>query len=748
MNLEELNPRQREAVECTEGPLLILAGAGSGKTKVLTTRIAYLVYEKRVAPWNILAITFTNKAAQEMRERIIGLIGQDGEKVWASTFHSTCVRILRNEINYIGYDTNFVIYDDSDQQTLLKMILKEKNLDEKKFPPRGAAARISNYKNELKTPATAIRETQGDFPEDQYAEIYRIYQERLQKNNALDFDDLIMLTVQLFREHEDVLQRYQERFRYILVDEYQDTNTSQYVLVNLLAGKYQNLCVVGDDDQSIYQWRGADIRNILNFEQDYPAAKVVKLEENYRSTQGILDAAYGVVKHNHGRKDKRLWTSKEGGEQIGYFAAYNESDESYFVCRQISRLRLEEERPYCSFAVLCRASAQFRSLEETMIKQGIPYHIYGGLKFYSRKEIKDIMAYLRAVANPADEVSIERALGTPKRGVGETSWAKLVQFAASENISLIQAMVRAEESNLGKKYALALAQFGRLLETFQVLSQTMDVTGLTETILEESGYLQALEMEKTVEAETRIENVKEFLSITKAFDLRQDDGEKTLAAFLAEVALFTDLDSMDEQEDAVTIMTMHGAKGLEFPIVFVTGMEEGVFPHIRAIHSLEESEMEEERRLCYVALTRAKEKVFLTRANERMLYGKSNYNRPSRFIGEIPPALVDDLQADGQTKSASGNRRVNSGMSFQEFMGSQQNSGGGTQAAAATASPVAGSSAGDYLLGDTVRHRKWGDGVVVAVTGSGIDQEIKVAFPEQGIKDLIVQYAPIEKVES
>ncbi len=495
MDLSQLNMPQREAVECTEGPLLILAGAGSGKTRVLTTRIAYLIYEKKVAPWNILAITFTNKAAQEMRQRIVALVGQDGEKVWASTFHSACVRILRSEINYIGYDSNFVIYDDADQQTLIKMILRELNLDEKKFPPRGVAARISAHKNELRTPQQAYFAAESDFLEEQHAEIYRIYQERLQSNNALDFDDIIMLTVQLFTEHSDVLERYQERFRYILVDEYQDTNMAQYVLVKLLASRYQNLCVVGDDDQSIYQWRGADIRNILSFEEDYPAARVVKLEENYRSTQCILDAAYHVVCHNADRKDKRLWTEKKEGSLLACYTGYTEREEALFIAQQV-RAGLQDGRKFSDFAILCRATAQFRVLEETLIKEMIPYRIFGGLKFYGRKEIKDIMAYLRIIVNPADVISAERALATPRRGVGDTSWAKLVQFAQEQQLTISDAMLRAEESTVGKKYALIMAQFGRLLETFRLLSQTMSVTELTKTILEESGYLQSLEIEK------------------------------------------------------------------------------------------------------------------------------------------------------------------------------------------------------------------------------------------------------------
>ena len=739
MDLSQLNMPQREAVECTEGPLLILAGAGSGKTRVLTTRIAYSIYEKRVAPWNILAITFTNKAAQEMRQRIVALVGQDGEKVWASTFHSACVRILRSEINYIGYDSNFVIYDDADQQTLIKMILRELNLDEKKFPPRGVAARISAHKNELRTPQQAYFAAESDFLEEQHAEIYRIYQERLQSNNALDFDDIIMLTVQLFTEHSDVLERYQERFRYILVDEYQDTNMAQYVLVKLLASRYQNLCVVGDDDQSIYQWRGADIRNILSFEEDYPAARVVKLEENYRSTQCILDAAYHVVCHNADRKDKRLWTEKKEGSLLACYTGYTEREEALFIVQQV-RAGLQDGRKFSDFAILCRATAQFRVLEETLIKEMIPYRIFGGLKFYGRKEIKDIMAYLRIIVNPADVISAERALATPRRGVGDTSWAKLVQFAQEQQLTISDAMLRAEESTVGKKYALIMAQFGRLLETFRLLSQTMSVTELTKTILEESGYLQSLEIEKTVEAESRLENLKEFLSITTAFDSREDTEELTLSAFLAEVALFSDLDQMDDEEDSVTIMTMHGAKGLEFPVVFITGMEEGVFPHNRAIHAMSPDEMEEERRLCYVALTRAKEQVFLTRAGERMLYGRTNYNPVSRFLREIPSELLLDMN-QAMAKQRSGERsELSSGAS-------QASLRKGDGVFLQTKRSDESKPQCDYQMNDTIEHKKWGRGVIVGISGSGEELSVRVIFPEIGMKDLFVKYAPIKKVE-
>ena len=738
MDLSQLNQPQREAVECTEGPLLILAGAGSGKTRALTTRIAYLIYEKRIAPWNILAITFTNKAAQEMRERIVNLVGQDGEKVWASTFHSTCVRILRNDIEAIGYDSNFVIYDDTDQQTVLKMIVKEMNLDEKKFNPRGLAGYISNQKNELHTPQHAYYSAQQDLVEEKKAEIYKRYQERLKDNNAMDFDDLIMLTVRLFQEHEDILDRYQERFRYILVDEYQDTNMAQYTLVKLLARKYENICVVGDDDQSIYQWRGADIRNILSFEEDYPNAHVVKLEENYRSTQPILEAAHGVVCHNTGRKEKHLWTERTEGNLLSVYTGYNEYDEASFIVNEV-RKGVREGRKLSDYAILCRVTAQFRVLEETFIKEGLPYHVFGGLKFYSRKEIKDVMAYLRMIVNPYDEVSAERALASPKRGVGAASWGKVVQFAHDEKLSISEALIRAQESGAGKKYALTMAQFGRLMEDFRILSQSLTVTELTKKVLEETGYEQALAVEKTVEAEGRLENLQEFLSITRAFDDKHEEEEATLENFLAEVALFTDLDNLDEEEDSVTIMTMHGAKGLEFPCVFIAGMEEGIFPHKRVFYEMREDAMEEERRLCYVAITRAKEQVYFTRAQERMLYGKSEYNAPSRFLREIPYELLEDLN-----QSAKDRRKA----AEAKYSGSLTDVGLSTHAAKKPEKTVKEQTPKtDYAINDTIEHKKWGRGVVVGVSGSGEELSIRVIFPDIGMKDLFVKYAPIVKVD-
>lgn len=728
MNLDELNPQQKEAVMHTEGPLLILAGAGSGKTKVLTNRVAYLIYEMKVAPWHILAITFTNKAAKEMRERIARLIGAAGERVWASTFHSTCVRILREEIDHLGYDKNFVIYDDSDQQTVIKQVLKELNLDEKKYPPRAINSRISTYKNELLTPAAAMKAAFGDFIEEQYAQIYANYQERLLKNNALDFDDLIMLTVQLLQENPDVLDKYQERFQYIMVDEYQDTNTSQYMLIKLLAKKYRNLCVVGDDDQSIYQWRGADIRNILDFEKDYPEAKVIKLEENYRSTQLILDAAHGVVRNNTDRKEKRLWTQKKGGEKIVYYTAIDEADEAFFITRQIRQMKDKEQHANKDFAILCRATAQFRNLEETMIKQGIAYKVFGGTKFYSRKEIKDILAYLRILVNPADEISTSRAISAPKRGIGETSWNRLAQYANTHYLSIHEALLQAESAGVGKKYALAMKQFAEQMDVYRQLSKEMDITTLTQMILEDTGYTEELRAEETIEAETRLENLEEFLSITQAFDAEHMTNGDQLEEFLAEVALFTDLDEYGDEEDMVTIMTMHGAKGLEFPVVFLVGMEEGVFPHSRSLNSIDPQEIEEERRLCYVAITRAKEKLYLTRAESRMLYGRTNHNISSRFIDEIPQDIIENLNI----RTLPPKNKV---YSFDGIAPEEPD----------TAAKPANSAGESYQLGDRVIHKKWGEGVIISIQGEGDSLEMKVAFPDLGIKTLVAKYAPIVK---
>jgi DNA helicase-2/ATP-dependent DNA helicase PcrA len=716
--LDNLNPQQQEAVQCTEGPLLILAGAGSGKTRVLTHRIAYLIYEKKVYPGNILAITFTNKAAQEMRERLEKLVGLAAERLWVATFHSTCLKILRREIKELGYTSDYVIYDDADQQTLIKMILKEMNLDEKKYTPRSISGRISGYKNDLKTPDAARRDIGNNYYDQQVINIYEEYQKRLKNNNALDFDDLIMLTVKLFKEKPEILAEYQDRFKYILVDEYQDTNTAQYMLINLLAAKHKNLCVVGDDDQSIYQWRGADIRNILSFEEDYPESKVIKLEQNYRSTKNILGAANEIVKNNTQRKPKRLWTDKEGGDKIHYYVAQDEVDEAFFIVRMIRQIRDRENRDYKDFAVLCRTTGQFRAIEESLIRANIPYRVFGGTKFYDRKEIKDILAYLKVIANPFDEISLKRIINTPKRGIGDTSWDKLVNFASSIGKTIYDCLQEPEAAGIGARTANAIKGFYQQMESFKEYSKS-NITFLTTKILEDTGYLQELELEKTVEAETRLENLQEFLTVTKKYDTESQGGD--LSTFLAEISLMTDIDNYDADEDAMAIMTMHGAKGLEFPVVFITGMEENLFPHSRSISSNDPEEIEEERRLCYVALTRAEEKVFLTRAWRRTIFGRDSYNKESRFIEEIPERYLEDPPRKEKTKVT-------------------DNLSTGT----VSTGPKAGGSS--YILGDKVIHTKWGEGVVVSIKGTGEDAEVSVAFPDQGIKKLIVKYAPIKKI--
>lgn len=722
MDLSNLNKEQREAVITTQGPLLILAGAGSGKTKTLTTRIAYLLQEENVSPHEILAITFTNKAAGEMKERIIDLVGFVGEKIWAGTFHSICLRILRREIEKIGYKPNFVIYDESDQQTLLKQILKELNLDEKAFPPRLLANTISNFKNELLDPKASKKYVNGDFIMEKNVEIYSIYQDKLMQNNAVDFDDIIMLTVNLLEQDQEVLEKYQNSFRYIFVDEYQDTNHAQYKLIKLLAAKYRNICVVGDDDQSIYRWRGADIQNILNFEKDYPEAKVVKLEQNYRSTQVILDAAYSVIKSNNERKDKRLWTEKKGGAKIDYFTALDEEEEAFFVSREIKKRVVNGERSYADFAVLCRTTAQFRVLEENFIKNGIKYQIFGGTKFYSRKEIKDTIAYLKAIANPDDRISLARAVATPKRGIGEVSWQKINQYADENNISITLALLDAANADISGKTSKAMVAFAEQMVEFQALSEVLPLRDLVETVLEQSGYLQMLSDDKDVESITRKENLEEFFSILEAFDREHEPSKENLSQFLTEVALYTDLDNLTDKENTVTIMTMHGAKGLEFPIVFIVGMEENVFPHARSIATMAESEMEEERRLCYVAITRAKEQVILSRSLAHMLYGRTSRNKPSRFIGEIPPELINDLS---KRRSAQASTR--------------------SMAAQTSIKPKNTAEIERFNIGDKVEHTKWGVGVVMSVKGSGDDLEYNVAFPAQGIKTLIAKYAPIKR---
>ena len=717
--LANLNPAQAEAVQYTEGPLLVLAGAGSGKTRVLTHRIARIL-SQGIPPYNILAITFTNKAAAEMRTRVENLVPEAARDLWVTTFHSACLRILRREIQALGYGSNFSIYDDADQQTLIKECLKELEIDEKQFQPRAMLGVISGAKNKLLTPDQYDRQA-FDYFEQVAGRVYRLYQEKLFKNNAVDFDDLLMLTVRLFKEHPHVLGYYQTKFKYILVDEYQDTNHTQYVLVTMLAERYRNVCVVGDPNQSIYKWRGADINNILSFERDYPEAKVVKLEQNYRSTGNILEAANTVIKNNTEAKDMKLWTAKGAGRLIHVYRAESERFEAHYVADRIKDLRFSHNRKYREMAILYRTHAQSRVFEEAFLRLGIPYTIFGGLKFYDRKEIKDLLAYLRVLVNPADGQSLFRIINVPKRGIGAASLEKITNFALERGLSLLQTLAMADDiTGIPAKARKQCSLLADLVDSLAKQAEFLSVTEITEEVLSRTGYRAELEAEDTVEARTRLENLQEFLSVTKEYDKQQGE-EAGLEDFLSTISLVTDLDRHDPAADQVVLMTLHSAKGLEFPVVFLTGMEEGVFPHSRALYDQEE--LEEERRLAYVGITRAEEELYLTHCWERTLFGRTNMNPRSRFLEEIPIELTA-----GQKPLK---KPVTSGAGV---------SSGSTAGTRPAASPET------FLLGDRVRHRKWGEGVVVKVKGEGGDAELTVAFPAQGLKTLIAQFAPLEKV--
>lgn len=748
-NLENLNPPQAEAVHHYAGPLLILAGAGSGKTRVLTYRIGYLIGEIGVSPFNILAITFTNKAASEMKERVDSLIGHKSERMWICTFHSACVRILRKEIGALGYDTNFVIYDSADQQTLLKQCLKELNIDDKRFPPRSVGAAISQAKNKL-LGAQEYDKKAYDYYEQTVSKVYQLYQTRLKNNNALDFDDLIMKTVTLFEKFPDILEQYQERFKYILIDEYQDTNHAQYKLVRLLAKKYRNICVVGDDDQSVYHFRGADIQNILDFERDYSEAKVVRLEQNYRSTKTILEAANEVISNNFTRKKKRLWTDKPGGSLISHYTAQDEHQEAYYVVQKIIEGHNLHDRAYQDFAVLYRTNAQSRVLEEMLMRNNIPYSIFGGLKFYDRKEIKDVLAYLRVISNPLDSISLQRIVNVPRRGIGDTSLGKIIAYAAQNDISLYTAMERvASIDGLQNRVTKPITEFINLLNELRGKKVGYPVTGLAKEILDRTGYLKELEAEQSIEAETRIENLKEFMTVTAEYDTKTPDG--SLEDFLAGVSLVADIDNMDERADNVVLMTLHSAKGLEFPVVFMIGMEEGIFPHSRSMQ--DQSELEEERRLCYVGITRAREELYFVNASQRMLYGNYMHNPVSTFVKEVPENLIQQEGVGAFHETAAGKRDV-----FGRRTANPGHAGLGSVSSSSTtgvkqatlgiskSTSVSSGETGSYSLSDKVEHAKWGQGVVVSVKGAGEDAEISVAFPGIGIKTLVAKYAPLKKI--
>ncbi|EME7218497.1 DNA helicase PcrA [Enterococcus faecium] len=737
--LNGMNPRQKEAVLHTDGPLLLMAGAGSGKTRVLTHRIAYLIEEKEVNPWNILAITFTNKAAKEMKERVNAILASGGEDVWVSTFHSMCVRILRRDVDFIGYNRNFTIIDSSEQLTLMKRILKELNIDPKKYDPRSILGTISQAKNSLQTPQDFAK-MQGSYYEEIAAKCYAAYQKELQYNQCMDFDDLIMNTIRLFEEHPDSLTYYQNKFHYIHVDEYQDTNHAQYTLVNLLAGRFRNLCVVGDADQSIYGWRGADMQNILDFEKDYPDAAVILLEQNYRSTKNILSAANQVIENNSNRKPKNLWTENKEGNKITYYRADNERDETRFIVDRMQEEIRSNHRNYGDFAILYRTNAQSRVMEETLLKANIPYKMVGGHKFYDRKEIKDILAYLNVLANPQDSISFERIVNSPKRGIGPGSIEKLRSFASLHEWPLLEAAQNVELANIGGKAGQQLGSFGEMIQEVTQMIPYLTVTELTKEVLDRSGYLEDLKIQNTLEAQARIENLEEFLTVTQEFDKQfeqqneedADAPEEKLTVFLNDLALVSDIDNLEEDASQVTLMTLHAAKGLEFPVVFLIGLEEGVFPLSRAL--MEESELEEERRLAYVGITRAEEALYLTNAFSRTLYGRTQYNRPSRFVEEIDQELLEIEGMRPTPKKTPVFAKKTAAYSYKQ-----------PETAVVSSKSATGGEKNSWKPGDKVKHKKWGLGTVVRVSGTSKDLELDVAFPSQGVKRLLAAFAPIEK---
>ncbi|MDO9574428.1 MAG: DNA helicase PcrA [Candidatus Contubernalis sp.] len=704
---EDLNEKQKEAVTTTEGPLLILAGAGSGKTRVLTCRIAYLLKTGKCRPGQIMALTFTNKAAEEMKDRINRVLQTD-LRLWVSTFHAASARILRGAISHLGYENSFVIFDTQDQLNIIKECLRELNLDFKQYIPRKILGIISKAKNDL-VDEDQYEQQSGDYFSRKVSEIYQLYQKKLKSSNSLDFDDLLFLTVRLFRERPEILRAYQEQYRFILVDEYQDTNMVQYLLVKMLSEKHRNLCVVGDDDQSIYQFRGADIRNILEFERDYPEAQVIKLEENYRSKANILEAAFHVIKNNQERKPKRLWTQQPPGDKIYYFCGRDEYKEAQYIADEIKK-NLDS---YNEFAVLYRTNAQSRVFEEIFLRQDIPFTIYGGVRFYERMEIKDILAYLRLVDNPLDNFSLKRIINVPRKGIGKKTIEKLEILALDQNLNLFHSLGRWQESGIGHNTGTKIEEFTNLIHNLQKMREFLSVRELTEEIIEKTGYLAALEAEGTLESRSRIENLKEMVSAAREFDVSSED--KSLTAFLTGISLITSSEEVLEEEERdvkVRMMTFHSAKGLEFPVVFMAGMEEGIFPHAMSLDS--EQGLEEERRLCYVGCTRAMERLYLTHARQRNLYGRLVFNAPSCFFKEIPAELLgDNFFEDDQTETEN------------IFIPNPDE---------------------EWKAGDGLYHSKWGKGEVRSVGSSGADLVLSVLFPSEGTKTILATFAPIKKI--
>ena len=757
---DTLNEPQREAVLHTDGPLLILAGAGSGKTRVLTHRIAYLIDERGVNPWNILAITFTNKAAEEMRQRVDSLVSFGAESIWVSTFHSACVRILRRFIDRLGYDNRFTIYDTDDQKTLMKEVCRKVDIDTKVYKERNLLAAVSSAKNEMILPDEFELNAGGDFGQLKIAKVYREYEAQLKANNALDFDDLLVKTVQLLETQPDVLEYYQERFRYIMVDEYQDTNTVQFRLVRLLAGKYRNLCVVGDDDQSIYKFRGANIRNILDFEHEFPDAHVVRLEQNYRSTGNILNAANGVIRNNRNRKEKTLWTDNGEGEKIQLRQFDTAFDEAEYIAEDIKK-EVQEGASYNDSAVLYRTNAQSRLFEEKFIAMNIPYKIVGGINFYARREIKDLLAYLKTVDNGQDDLAVRRIINVPKRGIGLTTINRIQESADERGIGFYEALLAPELIPGVGRSASKLDSFAALIEYFKGQTEKESITDLLREIIEKTGYVESLEAEDKVEAESRIENIDELVNKAAAYEENcQDRGEEaSLSGFLEEVALVADIDSLDEDQDYVVLMTLHSAKGLEFPHVYLAGMEDGLFPSYMTITSDDNEDLEEERRLCYVGITRAEEKLTLTCARRRMVRGETQFNKMSRFIKEIPMELID-----------TGNRKIEEGTQipvqntyshakeafrarpFASQFSASQSSGKTTGkqpfSSLQKGSQILAGKSGSlsYQVGDRVRHTKFGEGTVLEIKEGGRDYEVTVEFDSAGVRKMFAMFARLVKV--
>ena len=771
--LKGLNDKQYEAVVTTEGPCLVIAGAGSGKTKVLTHKIAYLIGEKQVKPWNILAITFTNKAANEMKERIENLVGDVAADIWMGTFHSICVRILRRFIDRIGFDSSFIIFDTSDQRTLVKTCIKAIGLDDKMFTDRSVLSEISNAKNEMLEPEQYTVRANGDFRKEKIALVYEMYQKRLKENNAIDFDDIINYTIKILMENPDILEYYSDKFKYVLVDEYQDTNKAQFTLVTLLASKNGNITVVGDNDQGIYSFRGADISNILNFERDFPGTKIIKLEQNYRCTGNILKAANAVIKNNEVTYKKELWTENEVGKLPTVYSASNEYDEGTYIAQQIEHLRREEYYKYSDFAILYRMNTQSRAIEEILRRESIPYKIIGGLKFYERKEIKDIISYLRLIQNPSDNLSLKRIINEPKRGIGKTSLDKIEELSNNTGVPMYEIIKNAEQYGLNRVF-LNSREFVNAIEELRTKKDDIKISDLIKETLKKSGYTQALENENTIEAENRIENLDEFLTV--AIEFEDESADNKLSDFLEGITLSSDIDNMEETEETVTLMTLHSAKGLEFPVVFLVGMEEGIFPGYKSIG--EPKELEEERRLCYVGITRAKEYLFLTCSKQRTIFGSTSCNQVSRFLREIPSDLLDgydkalgekqesnNLFGDSKyswTYGSKDNRTTNNGAIKTYKIDSKE------PAVAASASSNNGfmfrtaesflnslnkkSSGNDvdlskYKSGVRIFHKKFGEGTISSVEPEGEDLKVDIQFDKVGHKRLMAKFANLEVIE-